>query len=293
MNEYGIKISDIIPAQRGFYGETWQAVSGSCSYFIKIIYLDFHKDEYINSFPVVEYLNQQGIDFISKIVKTLDGRLFTTFNNGVLGVFDWINGKVAADKPDVIKKNEMLAKIYSVPDFKGYIRKENFSGESGKVFFDNIQKIKDDELKQSLDENWCWLEFQYENLKKYSSICRKDFSEFHITHGDLEKNVLLSEKKYFIIDWDSPMLAPPERDAWFCLSGWSKDSFNQFLRKYNINYSLKEERLLYYNYYSFFYYMTEFIDEYFEKGNVSDLVSNLSAFFEKWQNSIMQYVGEY
>lgn len=285
---YRLNVKYIVPAERGFYGETWRAISDYVSYFVKIVFLDFHKNNYKRSFSVIKYLNDNGIDFISKIISSVDGRLYTEFRGGVLGVFEWIEGKLACDNNTILYKNEMLSKIYTLSDYKGSIPNEDFSGKSGQLFFESLNKIDDERFVDLIEENISWIKFHNDNLCKYSEICKNDFSGFHITHGDLEKNILYSNNKYYIIDWDEPMLAPPERDAWFCLAPDVIDNFNQSMHKNGINYSIKKERLLYYNYYSFFYYLTEFFEEYNEKNNIELLIQNTNAFFKKWQESLIQ-----
>ena len=56
-----------------------------------------------------------------------------------------------------------------------------------------------------------------------------------------------------IVDWDSVKLAPIERDAWFYICNSNQLSIiNDVIQKYKLGYMLKQERLCYYCYYSFF-----------------------------------------
>ena len=63
LKEYGITVSTITPANRGFYAETWKIITGGNSYFVKIVYTSTHKAVYENSFPVIDHMNRHGIDF--------------------------------------------------------------------------------------------------------------------------------------------------------------------------------------------------------------------------------------
>jgi len=68
--------------------------------------------------------------------------------------------------------------------------------------------------------------------------------------------VIVSEGKYHIVDWDDPRLAPPERDAWFCMHwNWATAAFNKALRENGIEYALRIERMAYYCYQYFFFYL--------------------------------------
>ena len=75
------------------------------------------------------------------------------------------------------------------------------------------------------------------------------------------------------------MYAPLERDAWVmgCYP-WARELFNNTLRRNNIPYELRLERLGFYSYHMFFFYLNEFlsclpfwnlyqrIEDYFENG---------------------------
>lgn len=89
---YGIEAVSIAPAKRGYYGETWQLATANSRYFLKLDYSP-HQSVYEKSFPVVEHLCNNGIDFISRIVKTANGSLSSRFDGAVLGLFDWIDGE--------------------------------------------------------------------------------------------------------------------------------------------------------------------------------------------------------
>ena len=113
---YNLKVTSLIPAKRGFYGETWCLVSEEKSYFVKLVYFVEYQPIYQRSFEVIDFLCRKGIDFISSIVRTADGHLWTDFDGAVLGVFNWIDGEnVETDEtkapdglvlPDEIKRRE-------------------------------------------------------------------------------------------------------------------------------------------------------------------------------------------
>lgn len=67
-NEYGIKIISLNDTKRGYNAETWKIDSIEYSYFVKVVYSSEHKNTYIRSFPIIDYLNHSGITFISEII---------------------------------------------------------------------------------------------------------------------------------------------------------------------------------------------------------------------------------
>jgi hypothetical protein len=108
---YDLRILNIVSAKRGYHGETWKLITESDSYFLKIVYFGVHKPRYMNSFSIVEYMNQNGIDFISRIIRTIDEHLYGFFNDGVLGIFNYVEGEHTEDYPlsDLFNK---LTSIY-------------------------------------------------------------------------------------------------------------------------------------------------------------------------------------
>jgi len=114
-HEYSIDAININLAKRGYYGETWQIETLGCSYFVKAVYSPAHKNIYKKSFPIIEHINKHGIDFISKIMKSKTGSLFTLFDDAVFGIFDWIEGENKEDEQSKVHEYQLLAKVYTVP----------------------------------------------------------------------------------------------------------------------------------------------------------------------------------
>lgn len=70
------------------------------------------------------------------------------------------------------------------------------------------------------------------------------------------------------MDWDSCLLAPIERDAWiFICDGNEIKRINSILAENGINYILEQNRLCYYCYDFFFYYLNEYLESLTEAEN--------------------------
>ena len=93
------------------------------------------------------------------------------------------------------------------------------------------------------------------------------------------------------MDWDDPRLAPPERDAWFCLHwDWAMEAFNAALRANGIGYAVRPERLAYYCYHSYFFYLTEYMRTYFDIGDPDgEIAAALSDYFDCWIENEIRY----
>ena len=292
---YNIEAAGFTPARRGFYGETWRLIAVDTSYFLKLDYSP-HQSVYENSFPVIEHLCNHGIDYISRIVKAADGRLSTRFDGAVLGVFDWIDGENVENDATKIPEYQMLAKIYAVPSVGVNIPREDFLGKSADRFFIYWKAAGDRQLLLLLEKNRAKLEHRAKRLKYYSGMCRGDAAgfyithgddaDFYITHGDAGGNLVVSGDKYYIVDWDEPILAPPERDAWvMCSRGWARDAFHEAMRQNGISHTLRPERLAYYCYHYFFFYLISFLDAY----KPTETVQAIEEYIDGWIEDSINY----
>jgi len=282
-HEYGIEAVSTTPAKRGFYGETWRLDTGDASYFLKIVYADVHIDIYKQSFPVIQHLNDHGIDFISRIVKTKVGDLFTRFDGAILGVFDWIDGELIESDATKIPEYQMLAKVYTIPAYGVFIPRETFTCKSADKFFKQWSALDDKQIVSLLEKNRAKIEHRARKLTHFAALCRGDTANFFITHGDAGGNLIENGDKYFIVDWDYSLLAPPERDAWVvCHRDWARDAFHEALRCNGISHTLRPERLAYYCYHYFFFYLNAFLD-------ASSQAAPIEEYIDGWIEESFKY----
>ena len=292
--EYGFEAQNVIPAKRGYYGETWRLDTSDDSYFVKLDYSP-HKGIYERSFPVLENLRKNGIELISRVVKTADGRLSTRFDGAVLGVFDWIDGENVQNEQTKMAEYQMLARIYTVPPDGLVVPCEDFSGKSADAFLELWERLADTRINTLLEQNRGKLKHCAERLKKFAALCRNDFTGFVITHGDAGGNMIKNGERYSLVDWDAPMLAPPERDAWFCLHlPWAMDAFHDVLHCNGLGCSLRPERLAYYCYHYFFFYMNEVLETYFDIGDGNGSICDyLREYFGGWIEENLRFAEEH
>jgi hypothetical protein len=296
--EYRLNPTDIVPAERGYYGETWRLGTSEDRYFLKLDYSAAHKFIYRRSFPVIEHLCHHGVGFISKIVKTAERKLCAWFDEAVAGVFEWIDGENVKDERARIAEYQMLAKIYAVPAAGLILPRAEFGTGSASLFFSQWDRLKLDSTNETtkgilelFDANRFKLEHRAKRLELFAWRCEFDTSHFYITHGDAGGNMIAQGNSFFIVDWDDPMLAPPERDAWFYFSrSWAMDAFNKALRQNKIDYSLRLERLAYFGYHSFFWYLTKYLETYFDIGNQgAGVAGKLTEYFSGWIEDVIQH----
>jgi Ser/Thr protein kinase RdoA (MazF antagonist) len=265
--QYNISINEIQPAKRGYMAETYKISSKQGDFFAKIVSLESHKAIYQDSFKVIEFLNKNGIDFILKNIKTKNNDLFCDFENSVFGLFEYVEGEHSENYP-LNMLFEKYSRIYQIDTKNLDIKQEKFKASSISLYESNLDKIKNDnnkeifkEIIQYFDLKKELIELYKQQLRQLGSQCGNDLNDFYITHGDGQGNVIVNDGDITIIDWDTPLLSPIERDSWVFLDNQNTlKEFNEIINKNNIKYTLKKERLYYYCYFYFFYYLAEIIE---------------------------------
>ena len=259
-SEYDFHILGITPAKRGFYGETWNVQTESARYFVKIDDWQHHKKSFQNSLPVVQYLTDSGISFIPKIIKTKDGRLSSGFRQGVAAVFEYIPGELS-EHCSVEQIYRRLSEVYLLGTTGLNIERETFDTEPIRTF-QNLQRLSGwpAAVRKALSEKEPVISRYIERLKRFSAVCKNNPDAFYITHGDAGGNCILNGNRLFLVDWDSVMLAPIERDAWIYLCEQQQiDKINSILAENGIRYTLEKNRLCFYCYAFFFHYLNEYL----------------------------------
>ena len=296
-SKYGFMIIDISATKRSFYGETWKVVANNGNkYFAKLDYSSKHKEVYKTSLPIIEHLTKHGIDYVAKVIKTNESKLFVIFDNAVLALFEWIESKVVDDTIVTNKEFQMLSKIYKVSSSGLQITKEDFTAHCVDTYLELFAELKAEAKKghyssvlNELEDRTFIIDKRIKRLREVAKKCKDNMAGFVITHGDHGENMMAGDDKYYLVDWDHPLLAPPERDAWFFLNSERELSeFQKSLAACGINYKFSKERLEYYCYYAFFRYLNELIKAYFDMPEVEeDAAFNIAELFDGWIEDII------
>lgn len=205
-------------------------------------------------------MTDSGISFIPKIIKMKNSHLYGNFRQGTAVVFEYIPGELSEDYSTAQLYNR-LAKIYQLKTDGLELKTEDFGTERIDVFL-NLQCLPEvpSKVKTALAKKEPDIFRYMEHLKQFSTVCKSSKKNFHITHGDAGGNCILNENQLFLVDWDSVMLAPIERDAWIFICDKSEiEKINSVLTENGIDYALDQNRLCYYCYDFFFHYLNEYL----------------------------------
>lgn len=290
---YGIDAAEITPAERGYYGETWK-VRADSDFFLKIDYLSFHQKKFRQSLSVIEYPCENGIDFVGKVIKTRQNKLYSHFDTAVIGLFEWIDGKNVETDQTKSAEYQMLCKIYLLTKPGLEIPSALFSDNAATHFYRQWEALKsapetdvNDAVLSVLERFNKDISHCASRLSYIAEICRQDESTFYLTHGDAGGNFFIGNGRNYILDWDEVMYAPPERDAWVmgCYD-WARNLFNDTLKANCIPYKLQPERLAFYCYHMYFFYLVEFLTVH----PISDQSQRIREYFENgWIKSRIQF----
>ena len=265
--QYGITVTEITPAKRGYYGETWQVRGDAGTYFLKVDYLPFHQQRFEQGLHIIDYLCENGIDFVGEIIKTREGRLCFPFETARAGLFVWVEGKNVETDHTKAAEYEMLCKIYALTKPGLGIPTIAFSNDAAVRFYAQWEALK---KAPETDANRAVLavfqRFGEEltrcalQLSRMAERCCGDQSHFYVTHGDAGGNFFIGNGRNYIFDWDEAVYAPIERDAWVMgCHNWAWELFDNTLKENHIPYRLRPERMAFYCYHMYFHYLHEFL----------------------------------
>ena len=262
-NNYSIKINSIDEHTRGFYGETWKIeCNDNLKFFAKIIYFEKQEIKYRKCFRILDYMKENGIDFVSRTIKTVNGKSYISFNRGTLAVFKFAEGIHAEDKPAAFIP--YMVKIYNLPRPEFKVEHEDFSADIFLYLKHQMKKLEGNkEILNIVNSNWGLLADISNKLNHFSQLCKKMNITSVITSGDIGGNSLVNNGRITIIDWDWIKLAPPERDFWWYVQDPNQiTGINSGFHQENFEYVLDNNILGYYAFFSFIYFLTEIIDSF-------------------------------
>jgi len=232
---YGIPVSTLMPITDGadLFSEAYKAeTTNQISYFVKLKQGIHHAI----GISLQQLLHNADIQQIISPIKTIDNKLSQIFNDFTLIVYPFINGQNGFDrnlnKDQWIELGNALKQIheFNVPlSIKKKIRHESYSSkwrEAVRSIYDRIDSEKSDD--PIIQELLVFMKNHKETIlrlvnaaEKLSKKIQKKDPGFVLCHSDIHAgNVLIQDDgKIYIVDWDSPIMAPKERDLMFIGGG--------------------------------------------------------------------------
>ena len=233
----------------------------------------------------MEHLCENGIDFAGRVVRTLGGGLCFEFDSAVSAMFDWVEGENLETDGTKAEEYRLMCRIYALTKSGLDIPSETFSDGAAARFYSRWDALKsspqsaaDLALLSALDRFGEEFSRCAARLTHFAARCQSDIGGFYLTHGDAGGNFFAGNGRNYIFDWDEAMYAPVERDAWvMSCFGWARRLFSDTLRAGGISYELRPERLAFYCYHMYFFYLGEFLAVHpicDKSGSIADYLEN-------------------
>jgi spectinomycin phosphotransferase len=285
---YGIKTTTLTPIEKG--ADANALVYRSEEFFIKVI-KGKHKSVNLD---VMELLKASGLKHIIFPIKTLDGNSIQYINDHTLIVYPFIEGQDGFSQTLTEKQWQILGselrKLHEIKvpnSFQKQLRHETYSAK----FRDDVTALYK-RLDTTSTTDSVALEF-IASLKKNSETIHKLLNraevlarilkdtpvKFMLCHADIHGGNVLIDKNnsIYIVDWDSPMMAPKERDLMFIGGGvanvWNKPDEEAFFYKGYGHTEINKALLSYYRHERIVQDISEFAEciLYSESSNASKL----------------------
>lgn len=209
------------------------------SYFIKLKH-GHHNDI---STLIITLLREAGIQQVIPPVRTIHGQFTQRLNNFTLSVFPFMEGQdgfhrnLTRDQWVTLGKVMRQVHEMNVPSsMQVMIRRESFSPkwrQTVRSLYSVIESNpKGDEITAKLlifmKEHAATIHRLVDRAEQLAQNVQDPSSEFVLCHSDIHGgNVLIDGNGvFYIVDWDHPIMAPPERDLMFMGGGignvWNK-----------------------------------------------------------------------
>lgn len=215
---YDFEMKSLIKIEEGFVGGNYQLkTEDNKKYFLKI--RSSNNGKYLNSIRTLNYLNKIKFNSISELVLTLENDLFLEVGENILIIQKFIEGvsttKYNSEKLAIVLKN--LHELQISKSVRTILEDYDVSYEI--KYEDSIQSIIHKyEVLKFLENSLIDLENYYTEIKTLSTtLNEKSFNNVY-THGDSHNNIISNNDQIFLVDWDSVMLAPRERDLFLYLN---------------------------------------------------------------------------
>jgi spectinomycin phosphotransferase len=232
--EYGIAPSGIEKLDAGFdrNSAVYRFFAGGKKFFLKIRTGDFNRP----GLWVPFYLSA-GLRFphLLEPVKTRKGALYAKDSRRRLILFPYVEGRSGWERSPGPEQFVELGKFFrrlhgtaSLPRRAGPIPRENFSAKYRKRVKKLLSRLDREDPQDPPAADFCETLGRNKDkllemilfLEKISGEVKRTGRHFCLCHGDIHAgNLLITPNNFFVVDWDTLILAPRERDLMFIGGG--------------------------------------------------------------------------
>lgn len=289
-DEYGDGDDAIEAGPRGFVGETYVVgLADGQRLFAKMIAAKWHDGALAQRMAVLSELHALGLSTVVAPIRAASGRLTVEWREQTLMLFPTIVGRSSGEVPfEFDRLVALLAAVHAMtPNVKTEIPQEDFALPWKAHLEALLQQALAEPSATTVQAQLGTLLQSYElqirldwvALKEMVQECRNAIWKAVITHGDAKgDNTLIGDDgTVYLIDWDTMLLAPPERDGWFHLA--NNEFRADFLRIYRQTFSDYAPHPLFVQFYLFRRFFEDiygYLVEILENASIEHQTKNLA-----------------
>jgi len=211
-DNYGLHVAHVMDAPRGFVAQTYYIDTPQKRYFFKV--RTQATDSFERSRKDLYQLNMAAIPNISVVLPASRGQMTCEVGADARGaLFELAEGTLSSEYDP-----ETLGRIlHDLHTFKGKIKCTEVFDHSYHSRYAKLLEtlfasdyLPDNRLADTMDQ----FDSLYQRFDEQGSRLQTEQYKAVPTHGDAHNNVMVSDSKHTLVDWDSIMLAPKERDLW-------------------------------------------------------------------------------
>lgn len=205
---------------------------GGAAYFVKLRREDFNE----MSLVVPKFLSSQGVPHIIAPLASLDGKVWVQVSGYYLSVYPFILGRNGHDvglaDTHWVELGRTLRGLHSTalpPEMLARVPKENFSGEWRERVRQFQKKIDEttfvdpvaSALADLLRRRRTVVDSLVRRAERLGAVLKDNLPPLLLCHADIHAwNMLIqADGTFYVVDWDTIILAPKERDLMFIASG--------------------------------------------------------------------------
>ena len=228
-NSYGIQPESINFLPLGNNPDTWvyKISSGKDNYFLKLK----RGEVYEPSVSLPNYLNNQGIKEVFSPIETKAKNLWVKVSNYSIVLYPFVEGTTAMKSgmsdEQWIEFGLTLKRLHEThlpSSLLKQVQEENFLPKWSGLIRDIQRKVQRDRHLNSFEvgfvEYWKEKDIEInqilERTEEIGQYLKNKPHDFVLCHTDIHTdNILLDKENMYLVDWDTPLMAPKERDLMF------------------------------------------------------------------------------
>jgi aminoglycoside phosphotransferase (APT) family kinase protein len=239
--QWGVDATHLTYLAVGFGSHHWQATAESTSWFVTVDDLRARQREpdeapskvrerLVAAFKTAAALGDAGYEFVVAPVRTNDGEVTCDLGDRyIIALYPLLQGRTSdygnyadpAHRDGVVRH---LAALHLAPEWCGQqALAETFSIARRSELVDSTSQLGDpwrsgpfaEPTRRLLKRHLDALERTFETYDRLAANVRVRSDRFVLTHGEPHPaNTIVTDRGIVLVDWDTTLIAPPERDLW-------------------------------------------------------------------------------